>query len=176
MLHRFQRISVFVLAATGLFAQTTTPAAPTVGTTHTSGMVGLALGQAARINVLNAVSPSATATPSIPCVASLTYYDAAGAMLKTATVTVAPGAAAHLDIDSDIDLALQVNQRKDIRATFVVLAVPTPVASSTAATPVAPACHLIGNVEIFDEISGRTEVVVGAMHIVEPPSATPPAQ
>ncbi len=174
MLHRFQRISVFFIAAAGLYAQTATPPVSTVGTTHTSGMVGVAQGQTARINVLNAAS--ATSTPPLACVASLTYYDATGAKLKSATVSVAPGAAGHLDLFSDVDLALPVNQRKDIRATFVILAVPTPVASSTTTTPVAPACNLIGNVEIVDEITGRTEVVIGAMHEVAAPLPTTAAQ
>ena len=177
MLHRLQRISVFMMAAAGLYAQTTTPGVSTVGTVQTSGMVGIAQGQAARINVLNAVFVPASLTPPVvPCVASLTYYDAAGAALKTATVTVAPGAAGHLDLFSDIDLALAVNQRRDIRATFVILPVPTPVASSAATTPTTPACNLIGNLEIFDEITGRTEVVIGAMHKAEPPAVTPAAQ
>lgn len=118
MLSYAQRISVFMIAATGLFAQTTTQE------TRTSGVVGIAQGQAARFNVLRP-NESATAV----CSAVLTYFDAAGTVLKTATVTVAPGQAGYLDLFSDTDLSLATNQRRQIRATFSVPAI-TPTSAS----------------------------------------------
>ena len=55
-----QRISVFALAACGLYAQTTST--PPVQVTFTTGMVGIAEGQTAQFNALNPEdSPSATA-------------------------------------------------------------------------------------------------------------------
>jgi hypothetical protein len=107
-----------MIAATGLFAQTTTQE------TRTSGVVGIAQGQAARFNVLRP-NESATAV----CSAVLTYFDAAGTVLKTATVTVAPGQAGYLDLFSDTDLSLATNQRRQIRATFSVPAI-TPTSAS----------------------------------------------
>ncbi|HEX4133367.1 MAG TPA: hypothetical protein VHY84_02000 [Bryobacteraceae bacterium] len=161
MLSYAQRISVFMIAATGLFAQTTTQE------TRTSGVVGIAQGQAARFNVLRP-NESATAV----CSAVLTYFDAAGTVLKTATVTVAPGQAGYLDLFSDTDLSLATNQRRQIRATFSVPAI-TPTSASDKKDK--PVCRLIGTLEIFDELTGRTSVVLGGMHRIETATATPAA-
>lgn len=155
-----QGICVFTIAATGLLAQTTstTPALDT----RTSGIVGLAQGQTARFNVLNpgpAVPSTTTAVPPV-CVAALKYYDAAGALLKSSTVAVAPGTAGYLDLFSDVDLAIAVGLRREIRATVSVLLVP---AATPQATP-EPVCKLIGTLEIFDALSGKTEVVLGGLH------------
>ena len=162
-----KRIGVFMVAVTGLVAQTAT-SVPTTDT-RTSGVVGIAEGQIARFNVLNpgtAVSATAAAT----CVAVLNYYDGAGTLLKTATVPIAPGKIGYLDLFSDADLALAADQRKQIRATLSVPLIPPP-ATSTTATPL-PACQLIGTLEIFDSLTGRTSVVVG-MHPVKTEVATP---
>src|ERR1700722_6511954 len=101
------RISVFAVAVTGAIAQTTTPVATVE--TRTTGVVGIAAGQTARFNVLNAgINFSAT---RIACAAVLNYYDAVGALLKSATVTVVPGTAGFLDLFSIADLSLAVDQR-----------------------------------------------------------------
>ncbi len=175
MSHLVQRISVFMMAASAIFAQTT-PTPPTPPSeTRTSGIVGIALGQTARFNVLN-VAPAATAATSAPiaCSAVLTYYDAAGALLKTATVSVAPGTAGYLDLFSDADLSIAVDARRQIRATFSTLAVPPAASSSTVVA--APGCRLIGTLEILDSVSGRVEVVLGGMHRVEPVEPAPAAK
>ena len=170
MLHDVQRISVFLIAAGGLLAQTTSIPNPAPGTTFTSAMAGIAQGQAARFNMLNVAAPSSVTTAI--CAASVTFYDAAGAVLKMSNVTAAAGAAGHLDLFSDADLELPVDQRKDIRVAFTLLAVPAPTPSTAAA--VAPVCNPIGNLEVFDEITGRTQFVVGAMHAIpEAVTATP---
>jgi hypothetical protein len=158
------RISVFAVAITGAIAQTTTPVATVE--TRTTGVVGIAAGQTARFNVLNA-GINVSATP-IACAAVLSYYDAAGAMLKSATVTVAPGTAGYLDLFSIADLSLAVDQRRQIRATFTVpLAVPVATASTAApsTTPLG-ACKLIGTLEVFDAITGRSQVILGSTHLV----------
>jgi hypothetical protein len=165
-----QGICVFTMTVTGLLAQTT--ATPTVEL-RTSGVVGIAQGQTARFNVLNpapAVSvTSTTAAAPAACTAVLTYHDAVGALLKTSTVTVAPGTAGYLDLFSDVDLALVIGQRRQIRVTFSVPLVP---AATATATPT-PACQLIGTLEIFDAITGRADVVLGGMHVVRSEIATP---
>lgn len=162
MLTQAQRICVFTLAVTGLFAQSTP-----VPEARTSGMIGLAYGQTARINVLNkGVLPPAVGAV---CSATLAFYDGQGTLLKSMPVpTINPGTAAYLDI-TDMDLALATNQRKEIRATISVPA-PTPVASATSSEPNIPAgCNLVGTLEVFDSLTGRTEAVLGGMHVV--PSA-----
>lgn len=160
-----QRICVFMVAAAGMYAQTTAPNIP-VTDIRTSGAVGIAQGQTARFNVLR---PNETATAA--CSAVLTYYDGAGTRLKTATVTVAPGTVGYLDLFSDTDLTLSVDQRKQIRVTVTVPAVvPSSSSSSAAAVPV---CRLIPTLEILDEVTGKTSVVLGGFHHIADATATP---
>ncbi len=92
-------------------------------------------------------------------------------MLKSATVNVTPGTSQHLSIDSDADLALAVDTRKEIRATITIPPVPPPAATST--TPVTPVCKLIGTLELFNTLDGRTLVTLGTVHLVPSPVATP---
>jgi hypothetical protein len=161
-----QRICVFIVAAAGMYAQTTAPNMPVVDT-RTSGAVGIAQGQTARFNVLR---PNETATTA--CSAVLTYFDGAGTQLKTATVTVEPGTVGYLDLFSDTDLALAIDQRKQIRVTVAVpVAAPT-ASSSIIKTKVVPICRLIPTLEIFDEVTGRTSVVLGRFHHVEDETVT----
>lgn len=155
-----QRISVFAVAATGLFAQTVTT--PPTQETRTSGVVGIAEGQTARFNVLNARIPSATAAG---CSAVLTFYDGKGVVLKTATVSAVPGTAGYLDLFGDTDLMLAADDHKQIRATFSVPLV-MPAATLDSATK-EPVCRLIGTLEIFDKLTLRTEVVLGGDHLVQ---------
>jgi len=170
-----QRICVFVAAAAGMYAQITAPNPPTapnmpVTDNRTSGAVGIAQGQTARFNVLR---PNETATST--CTAALTYFDGAGAQLKTATVTVAPGTVGHLDLFSDTDLALATDQRMQIRVKVAVpVAAPASSSSSTTAKAV-PICRLIPTLEILDELTGRTSVVLGGFHRIADDTVTPAA-
>lgn len=161
-----QRICVFMVAAAGMYAQTTTTNMAATDT-RTSGAVGIAQGQTGRFNVLR---PDETATAT--CSAVLTYFDGAGRQLKTSTVTVAPGTVGYLDLFSDTDLALAVGQRKQIRVT-VAVPVATPSSStSTTATKAVPVCRLIPTLEIFDEVTGRAELVLGDFHHIADDTAT----
>ena len=83
------RISVFALMAVGLYAQTSTT--PPAQETLTSGIVGIAEGQTARLNALNAgvVPPAATGAS---CSGLLAFVADDGTILKTKTVSVAAGA------------------------------------------------------------------------------------
>jgi hypothetical protein len=168
MLNHANRIGVFtVVAAAGLYAQTTAPNMP-VTDTRTSGAVGIAQGQTARFNVLR---PDETATAT--CSAVLTYFNGAGKQLKTSTVTVAPGTLGYLELFSDTDLALATNQREQIRVTVAVpVAAPSPSSSSTTPTAV-PVCRLVPTLEIFDEVTGKTSVVLGGFHHITSETATP---
>jgi hypothetical protein len=152
-----QRICVFTLAAAGAFAQaTSTPAPSTVTTTSTTGMIGLAEGQTARLNVLN---PGILA-PAVGmiCTVNLAFTDGTGKLLKTTTVSVAPGQSAAFDLISDTDLYLAIGTRVEIRASII------PPAT----------CKLIGTLEIFDSSTKRTEAVLGGWHeIPAAPTTTP---
>jgi hypothetical protein len=149
------RISVFALAAAGVFAQSTIP--PVV--VHTTGMIGIAEGQTARFNVLNpGVSPPVA---GLTCTATLTFFDATGKVLKTSTVMAAPGTAQYLDLFGDANLGLMIDQREQIRATFTLPAiVPAPASGPLSA------CSLIGTLEIMDSLTGRTQAVLGGTHEV----------
>lgn len=166
MLSYAQRICVFVVATAGMYAQTA-PNMPMTDT-RTSGAVGIAEGQTARFNVLR---PDETATAT--CSAVLTYFDGAGTQLKTSTVTVAPGTAGHLDLFSDTDLALAADQRKPIRVTVAVPVATPPSASSSTTAKAVPVCRLIPTLEIFDEVAGRTSVVLGGFHHIADDTVTP---
>jgi hypothetical protein len=170
MLIYAQRICVFMVAAAGLYAQTAAPNMP-VTDTRTSGAVGIAQGQTARFNVLR---PNETAI--VACTAVLTYFDGAGTQLKWSTITVAPGTVGHLDLFSDADLALEAGQRKQIRVTVAVPAVPveTPSSSSSSTTAKAvPVCRLIPTLEILDDVTGKASVVLGGFHHIADDTVTP---
>ena len=162
-----QRICVFMVAAAGMYAQTTAPNMPATDT-RTSGAVGIALGQTARFNVLR---PNETATAT--CSAVLTYFDGAGTQLKTTTVTVAPGTAGYLDLFSDADLSLAADQRKQIRVTVAVPVTAPSSSSSSTTAKAAPVCRLIPTLEIFDELTGKASVVLGGFHHIADDTVTP---
>jgi hypothetical protein len=165
MFKYIQGICVFTLAAAALYAQTTPT--PPAQVTKTSAVVGLAEGQTAQLNALNpGVLPPAVGAV---CTGLLTIYDGQGVLLKSKTVSVPPGASLSMDVDSVADLALRVDERREIRATVTVPPVLPPAGS---APPTTPPCKLIGNLEIFDTLSGRTLVTLGVVHFVPNPSAT----
>jgi hypothetical protein len=159
---------VFALAAFGLYAQSGTT--PPVQITTTSGIVGIAEGQTARLNALNpGIGPSGATGSS--CSALLSFLAEDGTVLKTITVNVTPGTGQHLALDSDKDLTLAVDTRRQIRATVTIPPAPPPSGSAT--TTVTPVCELIGTLEIFNTLDGRTLVTLGVSHQLPTPVATP---
>lgn len=155
---------VLAWAAAALTAQTATPVRP-IETLRTSGMVGIAEGQTARLNLLNpgVTGPAATAAM---CSAAVSFIDAQGTVLKSGTVTVIPGQSLHFDLDGDADLKLAVNERHEIRATVQIPPVLPPTGS---AVPTFATCRLIPTLEIFDTLTGRTTTIQGAAHFVVEP-------
>lgn len=152
---KFVRSScVFALAAAACLAQTTP-----VDVTRTTGMIGLANAQVARFNLLNtgAIAPST----AVGCAATVSFYDSANIQLKTATLSIAPGMSASLDLDSAA-VPVALGDRREIRATFTILATPS-ATPNTAATPV---CTLVPTLEIFDAVTGRTLVTLGRTRLV----------
>src|SRR5208337_16223 len=111
---------------------------------------GLAVGQAARLNVLNpgVLAPAVGAA----CSANLIFANAAGKVLKSTTVSVNPGQSVAFDVQSTIDLNLTLGTRLEIRA---VIAPPIVPVASTVVPPLS--CTLIGTVEIFDLTTQRTD-------------------
>lgn len=156
-----QKMCVFAWASVGLFAQSTPVAS--APETRTSGMIGVTDGQAARVNVLN------PGDAGVVCTGTINFFDAAGNLLKTGPVIVLPGQSQSLDVFGDKDLALTGATRREIRGTITTPAV-VPVSSATSTTPTA--CRLIGTLEVFDETTGKTLVVLGLGHTVSSPSVT----
>jgi hypothetical protein len=144
--------SFFFLAAI-LSAQTALPPIAVAPNIQTFGMIGLAEGQTARLNVLNPGVPAPLAT-GIICSALLTFYDDQGTQLKSSTVNVIPTHSLELDLDADTDLKLAVNQRKQIRATIQIPPVLPPQGQAVST------CPLIPTLEIFDRVTGKTQVVL----------------
>jgi hypothetical protein len=170
MIKHAQEICVFTLIIAGfsapaVYAQTSMP----VQVTRTTGLVGIAEGQTAQINALNPAVAS-SAAPATACAGVLSFIGGDGAVLKTKTVSVAPGTGQHLDIDSVADLALAVGARRNIRATLSIAAA-SPATSTT--TALQPVCELIGTLEIFNTLDGHTLVSLGTSHEVPSPVATP---
>jgi hypothetical protein len=130
-------------------------------------MIGVTDGQVARVNVLNpgVAAPAA----GVVCTATLNFWDGKGTLLKTGPVIVLPGQSQYLDLFGDKDIALTGLDRREIRATITIPAVAPPPASTTA--PPA-ACTLIGTLEILDESTSKTQVVLGVGHVVPSPSVT----
>jgi hypothetical protein len=157
-----QKMCAFAMAAVGLFAQST-PVVP-APEARTSGMIGIADGQVARLNVLN----PGVAAPAVGvvCTATLNFWDGKGALLKTGPAIVLPGQSQYLDLFGDKDLALTALDRRQIRATITIPAIPPPPASTSVQTA---ACTLIGTLEILNQSTSKTEVVLGIGHVIPSP-------
>jgi len=147
-------------------AQQTNPTPPTFQSTQTFGMVGIAQGQTARLNVLNLGIPAPLATAAM-CSATLTFFDDTGATLKTETMTLVPQKSVAFDLDSVLDLKLGVSDRKEIRAIIQVLLAGVPAPNPVSGGGVLPlpiafpgACNLVPTLEIFDTMTHRTQTLL----------------
>ena len=138
---------LFILGAVACFAQTT-PA--TANITQTTGTVGIAEGETARLSLVN----PGTVPPAAPtsCTATIMYINPASAIIKLTTVNIPPGQSMSLDLHSDTDLHLASGQRAQIRGVITTM-----VSASTGGTT---ACVLVPTLEIFDSTTGRTQVVL----------------
>lgn len=160
---------VLALSAGTLAAQTATPVAVPEHL-RTSGMVGLAEGQTAQLNLLAPrvlVAPTATAAM---CPATVTFLDNTGKVLKTATVTVPPDQSVAFELDSDADLQMASGTRTEIRATLQVEPAATP---GTPAIAQFAACRLVPTLEVFNTTTKQTTLVVTRFHRVRLPAVTP---
>jgi hypothetical protein len=158
-------VCALALSALALSAQTTA----VTSTVETTAMIGLAQGQTAQLNLLNpGVQPQAD---GVICTAAVSFFDAAGTLLKTATLSVAPGQSNSADL-SDTVLNIAVGARREIRAQISIPVVLPP--ASTGSTPIMLAgCKLIPTLEIFDSVTGRTLVTLGHVEAIPSAVATP---
>jgi hypothetical protein len=152
---------LFVLAALAFpvlaAAQVIAPTPPIqVQQIQTFGMVGLASGQIARLNVLNPGVPAPLATAAL-CPARLTFLDSAGNVLKTESVSVLPGQSLSYDLNRDTDLT-STALRVQIRATIQMP--PPAVATPTVQVVLPSLCTLFPTLEVFDASTGKTQVIL----------------
>ena len=133
---RFAKLTcALALGAAGLCAQPISTIS-----VETTGMVGIAAGNTARLNLLN-LSPGA----AITCTATVTYIDANNDVLKTGTLTILPSQSQSLDLRSGVDLSIVAGDRREIRAQITIQ----------------NSCTLVPTLEVFNSVSGQTQVVLG---------------
>ena len=139
-------------------------------TVQTTPIIGIAAGQTARMNLLNpGVLPVANGPA---CTATVSFIQGNGNVVKTAVVTINPGMNQSVDLRSDADLNLvATGDRHEIRATVTTPAI---VPVSTTAAPASP-CKLIGTLEIFNVITGQTQVSVGRLATIPSVSIATPS-
>jgi hypothetical protein len=127
---------------------------------QTFGMVGIASGQTARLNVLNVGGQG----QAEQCLTSLIFVDDQSAVLKTSTVAVQPGQSVFLDLAADADLGVRTNERRQIRAIFAQIPAVAPPRAQ-------PACVLVPTLEIFDPSTARTSILYVNTTPIPQPSA-----
>jgi hypothetical protein len=141
-------------------AQGTTPIA-FPSTEFSTGMVGLAPGQTARLNLVNVGVASAS---PLPCVLLLAFLDSNSKLLKQTLVSLKPGQAAFLDLPSD-DAGgtvaengpkIESAQRVPIRGIGY-----NPLLAPGSAIPQPLSCNLVPTLELFDTDTGRTVAILG---------------
>ena len=158
MSHHACLTCVLALSAAALSAQTT----PVVTTVQTTPIVGIAAGQTARLNILNpGVLPPAT---GVTCTAAVAFLDGNGTVLKSTSLSVAPGTNMGFNLRSDTDLQLVVpGDRREIRATITI---PAAVPTTTGSAELAPSCKVIPTLELFDSLSGQTQLILGRADLI----------
>ena len=133
--------TIFALAPTSL----SDPLAPALAPQS------LAHGQTMLINVM--------ALPNHPCVATLSFADKKGRLLRPSkTVDVPPGTGMSFDLNADT-LDVKSGERIDVRPIMILTA--PPVTDPTAVgPPINSACQ--ASVEVFNHSTGRTETYQSA--------------
>jgi hypothetical protein len=145
-------VAVFV-SSTRLYGQATPLPGPL---DFTFGMVGLAPGQTARLNVVNI---GFTGGATIPCRLVLAFLDDSGKPLSQVFVQVDGGKAAFLDLTSS-----EASGRIQIRG----------IGYNPFLSPVSLSCSLIPTLEVFATDTGITSVVLTnwvRLNVIPPPVA-----
>jgi len=153
-------LAVLCLSAVPLVAQVVPPVpapTPVLSQTFTTAVVGFTASQTVQLNVLNS---SATTTATLAgCEVQLAFYDSQNRVVKQgATATIAPGAATSLSLGrADVPAASATALRVSIRGQVKT------VSPSTTAVPgtliLAGSCSLFASLEIYDNVTGGTEVL-----------------
>jgi hypothetical protein len=113
------------------------------------GMLGIVTGQTARLTVVNLATGQ---VPADPCRVQLSFLGTTGQPVQgdggpvVTTATLAPGAAAFLDLRSPVGGGTRTAYRAVVHKL-------TPSGSESA-----PRCNLVATGELFDSFSGKTAV------------------
>jgi hypothetical protein len=119
----------------------------------TFGMVGLGMGQTARLNAF-ALPLGGPVIAGGSCQVTFDFYDAAGKVLKTGTLPATQGGAVSLDL-ARTEIVNATTDRPEIRGA-IRAAFSSP---SATAVPVNAFCSILPTMEIFDS-SGQTIVAL----------------
>jgi hypothetical protein len=149
LVHRLVLAWLFVLTSTAVSAQS--PSQPGLG----FGMIGIAIGESARVNALNlgnALSPQDSS-----CSVMLQFLDTEGQLLKQKVITLQAGKAASLDLGRS-ELPRGNDPRAEIRAVLLFGysggANPPPAVLQTFN------CNIVPSLEVFDNDTGRTSFIL----------------
>lgn len=133
------------------------------------GMVGIAQGQTARLNVVNIGNPD-----ELPCEVALQFLDGEGNTLAEQGIIIIGGKAASLDLDAaELGGPDTRAGRVQIRALMKVLGGPD-TKNTDGAT-----CgdYLLSTLEIFDSRTGQTTVILNPAVVVGfNPQPDPPGE
>jgi hypothetical protein len=132
--------------------------------TQTFGMVGVALNQTARLNVVNAAAPPTGPVALVVCSMTLQLFDdQANKVAELAVDNLAPGKALHLDLARPA-AAPNVTAPLRIQVRGVVIVggrvTPQPVDTPALPVPVPSVCAVVPTLEVFDNDTGKTQVVL----------------
>lgn len=131
--------------------------------TFTTGMVGFATNQMARLNVFNLnPAPLSTASPqALNCSISLEFFDSKGGLASHTTVSsFAPGQTASLDFPYS-SLTTESSVHAEIRGAVIINPTVTP---APAVTP--GSCAVFTTLEIFDLTTGSTVALTSDTRLV----------
>jgi hypothetical protein len=166
-------IAASILLAFGgsVAAQDTPPSLPLTSQIRTTGMIGLAAGDSARLNVLNPGLPAPFL--SILCFAQLSFVDDQNTELSAAIYRVLPGHSVSLTLNADTDVTLGSDGRLEVRGvlrTPPLLEPPPP----DVPIPINGFCPLVATLEVSNNSTARTRMVLPDLRIVFPPVLPPP--
>jgi hypothetical protein len=135
---------------------------------HNFPAVGVVSGQTIRITALNTVRTTVTtATTTLPCRVSVSFYDERGRIAKEETIDdLASGTAKWSEYSPQ--LAILVYPPPRIALAAVVQVSTNAPSSATSAGSFNPSCSVIPTLEIYDTSSNRTTLLLSG------PALTPP--
>lgn len=167
----------------GLAAAQSVPGAPVTTpvalTAVSTALVGFTASQTIELNVVNLSAVPATATPAIAttaCEVQLAFYDGQNRLLKQGLVAnIGPGMSTSLSMTrGDVAAASVSGVRVSARGQVSTLA--TPSASMAAASGpaiIVAACIPVVSLEVYDTISGVTQIFTSDTRAVLSGGAVP---